>query len=141
MKNDIKPLFIWAGGKNKMMKYYEDLLPSRYSTYCEPFFGGGAMFIYLKKNNPLLECYINDINADIMQIYKSIQKDMDSFLKIVDDLQSQYLTTEKKSPQRKKFYLKIRKKYAYEHEKWNKVTESSYLYFLMRTGFNGIWQS
>ena len=44
----VKPLFIWAGGKSKMMKHYAPLFPSRFDTdiksYSEPFFGGGAMF-------------------------------------------------------------------------------------------------
>ena len=42
-----KPLFIWAGGKNKMLKHYIPILPSPLEmdikSYVEPFFGGGAI--------------------------------------------------------------------------------------------------
>ena len=42
----MKPLFMWAGGKNKMMKHYQPYLPSYVTQYQEPIFGGGAMIIY-----------------------------------------------------------------------------------------------
>ena len=41
----MKPLFMWAGGKTKMLKKYEQHLPSDFTSYHEPFCGGGAMFI------------------------------------------------------------------------------------------------
>ena len=43
----MKPLFIWAGGKNKMLKHYKPFMPKEVNTYCEPFFGGGAMYIHV----------------------------------------------------------------------------------------------
>ena len=46
----MKPLFIWAGGKTKVLKHYKDFLPSSssFSNYYEPFFGGGAMFVHVE---------------------------------------------------------------------------------------------
>jgi DNA adenine methylase len=41
----MKPLFMWAGGKSKMMKHYRPLMPKEIRGYSEPFFGGGAMFV------------------------------------------------------------------------------------------------
>ena len=66
-----KPLFMWAGGKNKMLKHYKPLMPSSVKSYCEPFFGGGAMFIYVMNTYSLEYARINDINPDIMRIYTS----------------------------------------------------------------------
>ena len=55
----IKPLFIWAGGKTKMMKHYESLFPSAFDnkieSYSEPFFGGGAMFLNVVQRYPTLK--------------------------------------------------------------------------------------
>ena len=42
----MKPLFMWAGGKKKLLKKYEPHLPQDFDTYVEPFLGGGAMFIW-----------------------------------------------------------------------------------------------
>ena len=46
----MKPLFIWAGGKNKMLKHYLPIMPKQVDTYVEPFFGGGAMFCHIVQN-------------------------------------------------------------------------------------------
>jgi DNA adenine methylase len=42
-----KPLFMWAGGKSKMLKHYLPYMPSSINEYSEPFLGGGAMFLYV----------------------------------------------------------------------------------------------
>ena len=60
----IKPLFMWAGGKNKMIKNYLAHMPEKVSTYSEPFFGGGAMYIYMQQNFAPEKCYINDTNEE-----------------------------------------------------------------------------
>ena len=90
-----KPLFIWAGGKNKMLKHYIPILPSRLETtiesYVEPFFGGGAMFIHIMETHKPKTVYINDINKDVMSIYRCIKDNYDEFLKRVTDLESKYL--------------------------------------------------
>ena len=68
----MKPLFMWAGGKNKMLAKYEKegCLPDSFTSYIEPFFGGGAMFIWAYKKNPKANFFINDINPHIMEIYR-----------------------------------------------------------------------
>jgi DNA adenine methylase len=142
-----KPLFIWAGGKNKMLKHYIPILPSPLSnlffekkikSYVEPFFGGGAMFIHIMKNHQPKETYINDINPDIISIYECIKNNYDEFLKRVIDLETQYLPMNMED--RRKFFFKIRHDHAYEYENWSKPYESATLYFLMKTAFNGIFQ-
>ncbi len=75
----MKPLFIWAGGKNKMLKKYAPHLPETFDKYIEPFFGGGAMFIWAYNKNPDAEFVINDCNKDIIGIYRAIKNDCDAF--------------------------------------------------------------
>lgn len=134
----MKPLFMWAGGKTKMLKHYKTHLPKTFDTYVEPFFGGGAMFITAYQINPEASFIINDVNQYIIDIYKSIKSDVTNFILKLDSLQSCYLPLSK--PDRKTFYYSLRKEYAEEYIKWNKTEESAILYFLMKTGFNGIWQ-
>jgi len=139
----IKPLYKWAGGKNKMIpKYLETpTIPlSGYDTYVEPFFGGGAMMLYVYENNPDVKKFIlNDINEEIVNLYTSIKTDVKTFLKTLDGLQQEYIPLSKEG--RKEYYYKIRKEYGTDYSKWNKVVEAAHLYFLMRTSFNGIWQA
>ena len=72
-----KPLFMWAGGKTRMIKRYtaSGLLPepsSLFNTsidnYVEPFFGGGAMFLHINKILKPKTCFINDINLSLIHI-------------------------------------------------------------------------
>lgn len=134
----MKPLFIWAGGKNKMLKHYKPFMPKKVNTYAEPFFGGGAMFIHIVDKCSPKELIINDINSDIIRIYKTIKTDCNSFINILDELSSDYLPLEKES--RKNFYYSLRHQHAYDYSAWDSTREAATLYFLMKTGFNGIYQ-
>jgi DNA adenine methylase len=132
------PLFIWAGGKNKMLKHYKPFMPKNVNTYCEPFFGGGAMYVYVLKNYSPNELIINDVNSDIVRIYKTIKSDCDSFVKILDEMSEEYLPLDKAA--RKDYYYSLRHKHAYDYVSWDSTKEAAVLYFLMKTGFNGIFQ-
>lgn len=139
----MKPLYIWAGGKNKMIPKYKanpGLPYSGYDTFVEPFFGGGAMMIHIHENNPNVKKFVmNDINPEIVGVYTAIKNDVDNFIKRMNFLQAAYLPLSKDN--RKKFYYDLRKEYTTNWKQWNATEESATLYFLMKTGFNGIWQT
>lgn len=134
----MKPLFIWAGGKSKMLKHYKPFMPDNVKTYCEPFFGGGAMYINVINKLSPKELIINDINTDIVRIYKTIKSDCEDFTKILDELSKDYLPLDKSA--RKDFYYALRHQHAYDYVSWDSTKEAAVLYFLMKTGFNGIYQ-
>lgn len=134
----MKPLFIWAGGKNKMLKHYKPFMPKTVNTYCEPFFGGGAMFIHVVQNYKPKHLIINDVNNDIVRIYKTIKSDYEEFVNLMDEMSKEYLPLDKAG--RKDYYYSLRNKHAYDYAAWDTVKEASVLYFLMKTGFNGIYQ-
>ena len=134
----MKPLFIWAGGKTKVLKHYAPFMPSSFENYYEPFFGGGAMFVYVMNTYQPKNVVINDINSDVMNIYKAIKTDLTEFQQRLDSLESQYLPLSKDD--RKKFYFDTRHLHAWNYQEWSKTFEAATLYFLMKTGFNGIYQ-
>ena len=166
----MKPLFMWAGGKTRMKKRYKPYLPDTVEKYHEPFFGGGAMFLWAYQQNPSASFYINDINKHIMGIYRAIKEDCDRFCTAMDKFQSIYLplpgpleegghtnkalqkkyqldkgrrdwsSIYKEQPSRRHFYFKIRDRYAWDYELFDSTFEAAILYFLMKTGFNGVWQ-
>ena len=161
----MKPLFIWAGGKNKLLKSYTNHLPTKFEKYSEPFMGGGAMFIWAYNQNPNAQFYLNDLNEHIMGVYSAIKEDPDEFMKILDGLCEEYLSLPKgdthkelekkhkehnivnwkvlydKHPSKRHFYFMKRNEYQLDYEKWTPMEEAANLYFLMKTGFNGIWQT
>lgn len=140
----LKPLYIWAGGKTKMLPKYVNnpgIPLSGYKTYVEPFFGGGAMMCWINEHNPDITRYvINDVKPELIGIYKAIKSDCSAFIQRVDHLESAYLSLEGKE-NRKAFYYDIREEYTVGYEGWDPTFESATLYFMMKTCFNGIWQT
>lgn len=134
----IKPLFMWAGGKNKLISKYLPHLPKNIKTYSEPFFGAGAMYLWVQENLKPEKCYINDINEGIIRIYRSIQQDPERFIEHLKQYDSIYMPLSKE--ERKKYFYKVRTEHAFEYSDWDQFKEAATLYFLMKTGFNGIWQ-
>lgn len=131
----MKPLFMWAGGKSKMLKHYRPFIPSGIQRYYEPFLGGGAMFLHVKPK----EAFLNDINPGIVSIYKAIQgRHVEEFTRRMDLMSETYLELDK--PDRKLYYYDLREKHAFAPETWNEVEEAAVLYFLLKTCFNGIYQ-
>ena len=138
---------MWAGGKTRMIKRYtaSGLLPessplynTSIDTYIEPFFGCGAMFLHINKILKPKTCFINDINHSIVNIYTSIKNDHISFIKEVDSLEEKYIPLVKED--RKKYYYEMRNKHAFDYTEWSTTKEAAYLFFLMKIGFNGIFQ-
>ena len=134
----MKPLFIWAGGKNKMLKHYLPIMPEKVETYVEPFFGGGAMFVHIVQNYKPKNLVINDVNKDIIRVYNSIKNNLPEFTEKLDSYCNVFLPMSKDD--RKKYYFEVRHKHAYDYEQWSEAEEAATLYFLMKTGFNGIFQ-
>ena len=136
----MKPLFMWAGGKTRLLKKYkeQDVLPETFDSYIEPFVGAGAMFIWAYQKNPQAKFVLNDLNASIMAIYEAVKGDLENFLARLDSLSVEYLPLSKED--RKIFYYDLRTEHAFDYEKWSRTEEAATLYFLMKTGFNGIWQ-
>lgn len=134
----MKPLFIWAGGKTKVIKHYSELIPKNVESYCEPFFGGGAMFLHIRATQSPSKVVLNDINVDVMRIYEMVRDSLSDFERHLISLEEDYLKLEKS--ERKKYFYSLRHSHAYDYESWSSEKEAATLYFLMKTGFNGIYQ-
>lgn len=67
------PIVKWAGGKRQLIEELKKYMPEEYKRYYEPFVGGGALFLCLMPKNAV----INDINEELISIYKSIKNEDD----------------------------------------------------------------
>jgi len=118
-----------------MIKPYTELWPDmlNYDNYVEPFFGGGAIFCWIRNNqkHKKLNYSIGDTNTELMSIISSVRDTPEDFTLECMFLANEYLSLDKAN--RKKWYYLQREKY------WTKPTAAR-LYVLMRTGFNGLWQ-
>lgn len=130
----LKPFYMWAGGKSKLLKHYDPIWPSgSFDSYVEPFFGGGAVFGWLQSRGQLKRAIINDINPELTGVLRAVQGDLTAFLCRVDESLSGYFELATKE-ERKSFYYELRRSY------WANPTADR-LFLLMRLGFNGIWQT
>lgn len=59
----------WAGGKRKLMPAILEVAPAKFSSYFEPFLGGGAVFFSLLPKSAIL----SDTNAELVQMYIQIR--------------------------------------------------------------------
>lgn len=67
----------WIGGKGRLANHILPLFP-QHTCYCEPFAGGAAIF-FLKE--PSKVEVINDVNLDLVTLYRVVQHHLDEFLR------------------------------------------------------------
>ncbi|EOS95524.1 D12 class N6 adenine-specific DNA methyltransferase [Erwinia tracheiphila PSU-1] len=70
-------IFPWVGGKRKLAKHLLPMLPA-HTCYVEPFCGGAALFFMKEASRAEV---LNDINSDIVNLYRVIQNHLEEFIK------------------------------------------------------------
>ena len=123
--NLVVPFVKWAGGKRQLLPELIKRVP-KFTTYCEPFVGGGALFFYLQPKRAI----INDFNRDLINTYITIQNDVKLLL--------QHLSTYKNDSES---YYKIREldRTPLFH-KMSDTEKASRLIYLNKTCYNGLFR-
>ncbi|WP_066636056.1 DNA adenine methylase [Desulfolucanica intricata] len=75
----IAPIVKWVGGKRQLIHEIEKYIPQKYSTYYEPFFGGGAVLLHLLPTKAV----VNDINEELINMYQVIKDNVEA---LIEDL-------------------------------------------------------
>lgn len=121
------PVLKWVGGKRQLMDEIKNLLPKNYTTYYEPFIGGGAVLFELQPKKAV----INDVNGELINLYNIIKDDVDG---LVEDLKKHENTSE--------YFYKIREKdrNRNEYEKLSNIEKASRIVYLNKTCFNGLFR-
>ncbi len=141
IKLSIKPFVKWAGGKRQLLPTINENLPSglrngSINRYVEPFVGGGAMFFHIATNYQMEEIIINDINNQLINVYKIIRDDVNELIKYLANIENEYLHLSEK--ERKEYFYN--KRSFYNKNKTDGVETASIFIFLNRTCFNGLYR-
>jgi len=124
-----KPFVKWAGGKRQLISFLNENLPETFSTYYEPFLGGGALLFHILTKENGQKCSISDLNFDLVLAYTTIRDRIDE---LVSSLKIHEKNYQKDS---KSYYYSVR-----NNNPRSEIEKTSRLLFLNRTCFNGLYR-
>ncbi|EPC8601131.1 Dam family site-specific DNA-(adenine-N6)-methyltransferase [Escherichia coli] len=118
-----RSIFKWAGGKFGVLEQIFRYLPEG-KRLIEPFVGGGAVFM----NAGYQENLLNDVNADLINFYKTLQREAHSLITLAHQFFQDYNTQEG--------YLAVRN--AFNKQVYDDLHRAAAFLFLNRHCFNGL---
>jgi len=104
-------------------------LPEKFSSYFEPFLGGGALLFHLLSENKNLKGYVSDLNSDLILAYVTIRDNLNGLLKSLQKHSDNYFSDSKS------YYYSVR-----ETNPNSQIEKVSRLLFMNRTCFNGLYR-
>ena len=138
-----KPFLKWAGGKTQLITDIEKVLPKKFMnkkfTFVEPFVGSGAILFWILNNFPKVEkAVINDINADLTNVYKIIASNPIELISVLKDFQEEYHSIDLEVGNKREYYTQ--KRTLFNTRSTDKATQAALFIFLNRTCFNGLFR-
>ncbi len=138
-----KPFLKWAGGKTQLITDIEKVLPKKFInkkfTFVEPFVGSGAILFWILNNFPKVEkAVINDINADLTNVYKIIASNPIELISVLKDFQNEYHSIDLEVDNKREYYTQ--KRTLFNTRSTDKATQAALFIFLNRTCFNGLFR-
>lgn len=130
----------WAGSKKKILNEMLNFFDKTSKIYIEPFLGSGVVLINLINNIEEFdfeEIYVNDINSNIINFYKLLKDDYEYAEKQIKKIINKYNSFLNENS-KEEFFYDIRLKYN-KIDKSHKI-KSIYFYFLMKSGYNGVYR-
>ena len=80
IETKIHPFLRWAGGKKWLVRrIITSFDVSKFSSYHEPFVGGGAMLFYFQPKN----AFISDSNEQLIQTYITVRNNIDDVIEVI----------------------------------------------------------
>lgn len=125
----VSPVVKWVGGKRQIIDQITKYVPPTFSTYYEPFLGGGAVLFELQPGKAV----INDINSELINLYQVIKDDVEE---LIADLKQH------KRNNGEEYFYEIRE-WDRDQDKYNRLTpvqKASRIIYLNKTCYNGLFR-
>ena len=82
----MKPMLKYRGGKSREIPLFRKYIPASFSSYIEPFLGGGAVYFHLEPEHAI----INDVNSQLITFYECVRNHYDDMRTELDLIQELY---------------------------------------------------
>lgn len=123
----VSPILKWVGGKRQLLPEIRKYIPQKFSTYYEPFLGGGAVLFDIQPSKAIL----NDVNEELINLYKVVKTDVEA---LISDLAKHENDSE--------YFYKLRA-LDRNQEIYNSLTNierASRIHYLNKTCYNGLFR-
>lgn len=123
----VAPILKWAGGKRQLLPLIRKEIPHTYSTYYEPFVGGGAVLFDVQPARAV----VNDVNEELINLYRVVQ---DQVEELIVDLN--------KHKNEIDYFYQIREldRDRAAYAKLSAVERASRILYLNKTCYNGLFR-
>ncbi len=123
----VAPVVKWVGGKRQLLQSILKHVPGKFSTYYEPFLGGGALLFELQPR----QAVVNDINAELINVYTIIRDHVED---LIADL--------KKHENKASYFYAMREKDRDKenYDQMSALQKASRILYLNKTCYNGLFR-
>ena len=139
-----QPVVQWVGGKRQLLDRYQDHFPKEIENYYEPFLGGAAVFFYLKSKNAISgDCYLSDINEELINLYTTITSSstqVSELLNAINEKHSKEVFYEIRNVDRTKISRNRYEKTANVSDILSEVERAARMLYLNKTCFNALYR-
>lgn len=126
---EIEPFVKWIGGKRQLLPHLAEHFPAEWSTYYEPFLGGGAVLFHFQPSKAV----VNDLNPHLINTYVQVRDKVDDVITGIQELDSVACTPER--------YYALRSEYNTHISEGTLNVRTAVLFiWLNKRCFNGLYR-
>lgn len=122
----VMPVLKWVGGKRQLLTELQSRMPKHFTTYYEPFVGGGALFFDRQPTKAVL----NDSNSELINVYEQIRDAVDDLIEALKQMRN--------IPE--EYYRIRRKDRDGSLERMTPVERAARIIYLNKTCYNGLFR-
>lgn len=124
----LSPVVKWVGGKRQLLDAIIPLLPDHFSTYVEPFVGGGALLFEIQPKKAI----VNDLNHELINLYKVIKDNPNELLLLLE---------EHELNNSEEYFYQIRALDRSEsYDEMSDIEKAARIIYLNKTCYNGLFR-
>lgn len=128
-----RPLFRWAGGKQRFLWDHREKLPYDFNRYHEPFAGGMSVYFHIAaRSSTPVEALLADVNLRVMRTYEEVKWEPAQVADRLRQLEAAYNAATDPAA----FYNDVRA----QHNRIFPSHDAARFIFLMNTCWNGVFR-